>query len=298
MRVIQILILTVGLLIFGNILGNVSGQNNSNSNSASNRYGANMDANGLPIRTVSNSNSNTISESAKESEYDYNFGEVPKMLKIISTERDITFSKNGDLKVQVIEEVGKHFVIRFVREDEEIVAQFIMNQLDFKRLYFHSPVDPKIRLKVIEVEGFSSPLVHAVIVQPGGSDYSFWSVLFGEVNGKIKLLTPPTTTFSWEGGIQIGDLGKGNGVGLAVWNSIWDSDEGHYGAHRYMIEFYKFNKKIGKFVKTKKTVTKNKHETPAKALDSLDLGFYKDAVRDFPELLEYRVSEEETEKNN
>ncbi|MBX7172459.1 MAG: hypothetical protein K1X72_15940 [Pyrinomonadaceae bacterium] len=300
MKVLQILLLTVGLVLFATIFGKVSAQNTTkgNSNLAVNRYSANSATN-VEINKCGNQNTNRAANETPisnekpqinpEGEYDFNFGEVPQFLKIISTEKTVTFPKHGKVKAQVIEEVGKPFVIRFVHGyEDKLISQFVMNQNSFIREYFYSAVDPKIRLKVIQIEGLPSPLVHMVIAQPGGSDYSFWSALFGEVNGKIKLLTPPTTTFSWEGGVQLGDLGKGNGVGVAIWNAIWDDNESHHGEHRYQVEFYHFNKKLEKFIKAKQIKTKEKYETPNQALESLGLGFYHDAVRDFPEFLEYR----------
>jgi hypothetical protein len=293
MRVFQILLLTFGLIVLGNILSKVSAQNNSNkkvnSNTASNRYSANYGMNDNPSRSNSNVAAQTVSSDSEDDEYAYNFGEVPTILKIISMKRTVKFPANGALEVEIIEEVGKPFTIRFAR-DNETVAQYVMRNPNggYIREYFHSPVDPKVRFKVIEIEGLPTPIIHLMMVQPGGSGYGFWSSLFGEVNGKIKLLTPPTTQFSWEGGVQIGNLGEGNGTGVAVWNSIWEDGESHYGEHFYEVEFYNFNKKLGKFVKTKKIKTKQKQENPNKALESLDLGFYKDAVRDFPEFIRYR----------
>lgn len=300
MRVLQILLLTIGLIFGGILLSRVSTKvsaqntNSNNSNYAANRY-ANTASNRYPSNSVNIlPMSNTASANATPSntandDYGFNFGEEPRLLKIISTERKVTFPKNGEVTAQVIEEVGKPFIVRFVKGyDEDLLAQFVMNQNDYIREYFYSFVDPKIRLKVIKIEGIPSPLIHMVIAQAGGSGYSFWSALFGEINGKIRLLTPPTTTFSWEGGVQLGDLGKGNGIGVAIWNYIWDDNESHFDDHRYQVDCYNFNKKLGKFVKTKTIKTKQKHETPAKALESLGLGFYYDAVRDFPEFLEYR----------
>jgi hypothetical protein len=307
MKVLQILLLTIGLIISANILSRVSAQN-SNANTASNRY-SNNTANrysGNYAGNISNTNNyignlsptnqvlplaNTNSSSISEEE------ETPKILKLISQEQTVKFPKSGELQVQVIEEVGKPFTVRFVRDeqpgfvqDDEIIAQFVMRNPygGYVREYWYSAVDPKVRFQIIKMEGIASPVIHLMMVQPGGSDYGFWSALFGEVNGKIKLLTPNTTQFSWEGGVQIGNLGNGNGTGVAVWNSIWDDGESHYGDHIYQVDFYNFNKKLGKFVKTKTVKTKQKHETPAKALESLGLGFYRDAVRDFPEFLEYR----------
>lgn len=295
MKVLQILFLTTGLIVGGFFLSRissvrVSAQSNSNTNSGnrqvSNAYFGNQNAN-IPVNQTPITND--YSKVKAEGDFDFNFGEVPQFLKIISTEKTVKFPHNGEVKAQVIEEVKKPFAIRFVKGyDEDLHARFVMNQHAIRREYFHSAVDPKIRLKVINIAGISSPLIHLVIVQPGGSDYFFWSALFGEVNGKIKLLTPSTTTFSWEGGVQIGDLGKGNGTGVAVWNPIWGDGEAHHGEHIYEVEFYNFNKKLGKFTKTKKVKTQKKYDNPTEALESLQLGFYKDAVRDFPEFLEYR----------
>lgn len=299
MKVLQILLLTIGLIFGGILLSRVSTKvsaqntNSNNSNYAVNRYSntaTNRSSNSVNIQPMSNvAAANAASSNTYNEEYDFNFGEVPTFLKIISTERNITFPKNGEVTAQVIEEIGKPFIVRFVKGyDEDLVAQFVMNQNAVRREYFHSAVDPKIRLKVINIAGIPSPLIHMVIAQPGGSDYFFWSALFGEVNGKIKLLTPATTAFSWEGGVQIGDLGKGNGTGVAVWDKIWGDNEAHHGEHIYEVDFYNFNKKLGKFVKTKNIKTQKKYDNPTEALESLKLGFYKDAVRDFPEFLEYR----------
>ena len=293
MKVLQILLLTIGLIISANILSRVSAQN-SNANTASNRY-SNNTANGFSGNYAGNkSNTNNyIGNSSPNSEEE----DTPKILKLISQEQTVKFPKSGELQVQIIEEVNQPFTLRFVRDeqpgfvqDDEIAAQFVMRSPSggYIREYWNSAVDPKVKFRVIEIEGVPSPVIHLVIVQPGGTDYGFWSALFAEINGKIKLLTPNTTRFSWEGGVQIGDLGKGNGTGVAVWNSIWGDGESHYGEHIYQVDFYNFNKKLGKFVKTKTVKTKQKQENPTKALESLGLGFYKDAVRDFPEFLEYR----------
>lgn len=301
MRVLQILLLTVGLIVFGNALSKVSAQNKSNkttnrnsngvlNRNANSRWNSNSNAvlNNYSANAPSG-NTNISAETSNDDEYEFNFGEKPRLLKIISTERKITFPKSGELKAQVIEEVGKPFIVRFVAgDDEDLIAQFVMSHHGHLREYFNSAIDPKIRLREVRIEGLPSPLIHMVIVQPGGTDYGFWSTLFGEVNGKIRLLTPPGTVFSWEGGVQIGDLGKGNGVGIAVWNSVWGDNEAHYGAHIYQVDFYHYNKKLNKFTKTKQIKTKQKQESPMKALESLGLGFYKDAVRDFLEFLKYR----------
>jgi hypothetical protein len=297
MKVLHILLLTAGLIASGIMLSGVSAQNSAQANVSTN---SNLSKNSNCAQSAGNSrvapvmNTNTgIMECPKPrvvSDYpEINYGDEPKMLKVISIEKNVTFKQNGRVQAQIIEEVGRPFTIRFIRDDETI-AQFVMRHSGsgYIREYFHSPIDPKASLRLIEIEGAPSPLVHLVMVQPGGSDYGFWSALFGEINGKIQLLTPQTTSFSWEGGIQIGNLGPGNGAGLAVWNSIWDDGESHYGEHVYVVDIYNFNKKLGRFVKTKQLRTKMKHETPTKALESLGLSFYRDAVRDFPEFLEYR----------
>lgn len=276
MKVLQILILTIGLIILANILSKVSAQN-SNTNNTSNRNNSNSV---VKVKTTSTPAAEVQSESEDH----------PVVLKQISMQRVVEFPKNGKLQVQIIEEINEPFTIRFANQDSETVAQFVMKNLHggYVREYWESAIDPKARFKVIAVEGVPSPVIHLAMVQPGGSDHGFWSALFGEINGKIKLLTPVTTRFSIEGGIHIGELGKGKGTGIAVWNSIWGDGESHYGEHIYEVDFYNFNRKLGKFVKTGQIKTKQKQEGSVKALESLGLGFYKDAFRDFPEFLEYR----------
>jgi hypothetical protein len=290
MKRYHLLTLLIGFLVLGSIwsktLIKTSAQNSSNSNTTANRYYSNSSSNSsnaafntLPVRKPT--------PQVRNNDEDEGY---PKVLKQISMSKKVIFPKNGILSVQTVQEVGQPFTVRFTDSNEKSMANFVMRSpgSGYISEYLDSAVDPKISVKVIKVEGFSSPLVHVVIVQPGGTDYGFWSALFGEVSGKIKLLTPPTTQFSWEGGVQIGNLGKGNGVGVAVWNSIWGDGESHYGDHIYQVEIYNFNQKLGKFVKTKELKTKQKYETPAKAMESLGLSFYKDAVRDFPEFLQYR----------
>ncbi len=295
MKVLQILVLTVGLILLANILGKVSAQN-SNANTASNRYSNNTTnrhsgnysgnyIGNLPPVTGVFPLANTNPSSHSEEE------DTPIILKQITQVKMVDFPHNGEVKVEIIQEVNRPFTIRFTDSGtEKTIGNFLMQNPNggYVSEYFDSPIDPLARFKVIEIEGVPSPVIHLAMVQPGGSDHGFWSALFGEVNGKIKLLTPITTRFSWEGGVQIGNLGKGNGTGIAVWNSIWDDGESHYGAHIYQVDFYNFNKKLGKFVKTKQIKTKQKQEGPAKALESLGLGFYKDAFRDFLGFLEYR----------
>jgi hypothetical protein len=279
MKVLQILLLTTGLLVLGSILSITSAQNSSNSNTGSNLF-----------KSKTNSNTNTAVPTKTGGKDEESNEDYPIVLKQISMVRKVTFPKNGTVNVQIIEEIGQPFTIRFVNKYDETVASFVMRKRGggYIREYWESAIDPKASLKVIDVEGFPSPLVHLAMVQPGGSDYGFWSALFGEVGGKIKLLTPPTTSFSWEGGIHLGELGKGNGVGIGLWNSIWGDGESHYGDHYYQVEFFNFNQKLGKFVKTKTIKTKTKQESPAKALESLGLSFFHDRFRDFPEFLEYR----------
>ncbi|MEK7725042.1 MAG: hypothetical protein AAB336_11865, partial [Acidobacteriota bacterium] len=131
MRVIQILLLTIGLVVFGNVLSRVSAQNNSNpkvnSNTTTNRYPANYasNANLASSNVALVTNSNAALSASDDDEYEYNFGEIPTILKIISMQRTVEFPKNGALEVQIIEEVGKPFTLRFARQGE-MLAQFVM----------------------------------------------------------------------------------------------------------------------------------------------------------------------------
>ena len=153
-------------------------------------------------------------------------------------------------------------------------------------------------MRVLEkIEGLPVPLIQILSINPGGSDHGFWTNLIGEVNGKIKLLTPQIIENAIQGGVYFGDLGKRNGIGLALFNFVWDAQEAHYQEHHYQVELYKFNQKTGTFVKVKKLVSKNKYNDEFGALKELGFGHFKNRLNDFPGIGKYRETDDYTGGN-
>lgn len=295
MRVLQILLLTIGLVLGGTILTRVSAQNSSNTNTAANRY-SNSAVNNYSANWAANDYPKPkTGRVVRDEDYEVNTDE-PTTLKQIAKVRTYKFPVNGLVRVEIIEEIDQPIIARFVQaKTDKLLGNFVLDnkQGDYRKVYFNSPVEPFASLNFINVEGLPSPLIHLVMTRPGGSDHAFWSLLFGEIGGKIQLLTPPTTTNNIQGGIHIGQLGNGNGIGLAVWNFVWDDKEAHYDSHKYLVEFFTFNKKLGKFIKSKEVFSKRKYDHYSKALEELGLSSFQDALKKFPELKEYREEGDE-----
>jgi tetratricopeptide (TPR) repeat protein len=209
----------------------------------------------------------------------------------------VVFPENGEVGIAVVETLRKPTKIVFTSlETKKKIAEFTLQNGDrYVPFQFESAVNPVTYLRPLEpIEGLPAPLIQAVAVHPGGSDHSFWTILFGEINGRIKMLTPDGTENSIQGGVHIGPLGAGNGSGLAVYNYIWNDDgEAHYDAHRYRVELYKFDASKGTLVKTKSLTTKEKYETKSAALAELGFGFFGNRLNDFPALEDFRIDDAE-----
>lgn len=209
----------------------------------------------------------------------------------ISQTKIVRFPAAGTLRVSAVEIIDKNPVLRFSNfKTGKILASFQIKAEDsdrYKSFDLSSPSSAFVRFRVLNIKGLPSPLVHAVAVSPGGSDHGFLSILIGEINGKLKILSPPIET-SIQGGVHIGGLGAHRGNGIAVWNFIW-GNESHYEAHRYDVTFYPFDAKSQAFIKGVTIKSKQKHETDRGALNELKLPFFKNDQNAIPKVKEYRV---------
>lgn len=212
----------------------------------------------------------------------------------------VKFPKNGNVRIETVERIDKPTVINVWKNKTKIkLASFTLKNKDrYIPFQFNSAVNPITRIRVLEkIEGLPVPLIQVLSIHPGGSDHGFWTNLIGEVNGKIKLLTPQKIENSIQGGVHIGDLGNGNGVGLALFNYIWADDEAHYQEHRYEVDLYKYNQKTGTFVKTKSLVSKNKYDDEFGALKELGFAHFENRLNDFPNISDFRETEDNIGKN-
>ena len=216
------------------------------------------------------------------------------------SEEFVKFPKNGNVKIEIIEKIDQPTVINVWKAKRKVkLASFTLKNKDrYIPFQFASAVNPVTKIRVLEkIEGLPVPLVQVLSIHPGGSDHSFWTNLIGEVNGRIKLLTPHKIENSIQGGVHIGDLGKGNGIGLALFNYIWDDNEAHYQEHRYRVDLYKYNKISGTFVKAKSFVSKNKYENEFGALKELGFAGFQNRLNDFPDISDFRETEDNIGKN-
>lgn len=220
--------------------------------------------------------------------------------KVRRTEELVEFPKNGKVEIEIVERIDKPTVINIWKYKTKIkLASFILKNGDrYIPFQFESAVNPITKMRVLEkIEGLPVPLIQVLSINPGGSDHGFWTNLIGEVNGKIKLLTPRIITNAIQGGVYFGNLGKGNGVGLASFNFVWDDNEAHYQEHRYEVDLYKFNEATGTFVKTKSFVSKKKYKDEFGALKELGFAHYINRLNDFPDIEDFRELEDEVGKN-
>jgi hypothetical protein len=151
-----------------------------------------------------------------------------------------------------------------------------------------SLINSLVRFRALHVEGFPAPLVLAVAVRPGGSDHGFEATLVGEVNGRLKVLTPrPPPLVSLQGGVFVGDLGGGRGPGFAAWTFIWE-DGAHYDEHRYLVKLYPLGPGRAGLRGATTMRSKGKHRRGADALAELGLPRYENLLDSFPAISDYR----------
>lgn len=82
------------------------------------------------------------------------------------------------------------------------------------------------------------PLLAVTALEPGGSGNNFKHVLLA-YEGGIRPLAPMDLQHSNMGGFYVGELGRGRGPGLVLWDAIWE-DGAHYAPHRYRVTTYRW----------------------------------------------------------
>src|SRR5262249_33289081 len=124
----------------------------------------------------------------------------------------VEFPTNRKVIVQAIEEFDKNPRMLFINQRTgKILLDYTYEGEGFGELLKPertSLVRPFLRFRVVRSKGFDSPLILAVAVSPGGSDNGFWGVVAGEVDGKLKVLTPGILSIPVQGGFYIGYLNK------------------------------------------------------------------------------------------
>lgn len=121
------------------------------------------------------------------------------------------------------------------------------------------------------------PILFVTAFSPGGSGAGFDHTLLaygGEMFAEegVRPLAPMSLNQGNMGGIFVGDLGRGRGPGLVMWNALWKGQEAHYEPHQYEIVSYRWRN--GRFVGPNVRTTKRKYAPdPDDVARRLGLGF-------------------------
>ena len=121
------------------------------------------------------------------------------------------------------------------------------------------------------------PVLFVTAFRPGGSGAGFNHLLLaygGEMFAEdgVQSLAPVSLNQGNMDGIFVGDLGRGRGPGLVLWNAQWSGEEAHYEPHHYEIVSYRWRN--GRFVGPNVRTTKIKYNPdPNEVARRLGLGF-------------------------
>ncbi|MEJ2817957.1 hypothetical protein [Caulobacter sp. CCG-8] len=107
------------------------------------------------------------------------------------------------------------------------------------RILYEQVFDGALETHFTPIKLGDQSLVMSTTMSPGGSSIGFEHVLLGYDHDGVFALAPRRLTHSNMDGFHVGDLGRGRGLGLALWTAIW-GDEAHYDPHRYRVRIYRW----------------------------------------------------------
>jgi len=145
------------------------------------------------------------------------------------------------------------------------------------RIVFSQRFEDATKLRFSEERLGQQPILFVTAFRPGGSGSGFDHTLIaygGDLfpEDGVRALAPMSLNQSNMDGIFVGDLGRGRGPGLVLWNAQWNGQEAHYEPHQYEIVSYRWRK--GRFVGPIVTTTKRKYNPdPNEVARRLGFGF-------------------------
>jgi hypothetical protein len=204
--------------------------------------------------------------------------------------RRVNFNVVGEVEVRAVEQFGEPLRLEFVRPDTGELVASVPFGTDGSALAYcpregDEGINPLLRFEVVWIEG-AGPLVFAVAVTPGGSDDGFEGLIVGEREGRIEALHDESLFTNIQGGMYVGDLGRGRGAGAAVWCFLWE-DGCHYAPHRYEVRMLTFDPKTRRFEDGPVFRSKGKYDDQGEgALAELGLR-YRDMLKGMPDVAEW-----------
>jgi hypothetical protein len=175
--------------------------------------------------------------------------------------KTVVFPINGKVRIQAREQLNQNprILVTSLVNGKVLLSHSISEAQDLLKSETDDPsslLNPYLRFRVLQSKGFSSPMVLAVAVSPGGSDHGFFGIIIGEVQGRLQVLTRENLVTNIQSGLFLGYLNKRWGYGLVRWKFTWD-DGAHYDFHPYEIEIYKL--KGGEFQSVYRYTSKKKY---------------------------------------
>lgn len=151
----------------------------------------------------------------------------------------VDFGKAGKIKVEAHEQVGQ--ALHLVFENAE--SGRVLETIGIEDVPAREP--PRIRFRVMHIDGLPDPLILAVINTNGASDCYYYPIPIARVSGKFRRLLSEAPEMDTQGGFSLGSLGRRGGLGLAIWTFKWGPNESHYDHHRYRLKFYRWSQASG-----------------------------------------------------
>jgi hypothetical protein len=214
----------------------------------------------------------------------------PAPARVVQTRR-VNFNGVGEVDVNAVEQFDGPLRLEFVRpHTRELVASVPFGVEGSDVSNYHSEDgegnNPFVRFEVVWLAGAQGgPVIFAAAVTPGASDCGFEALVVGVRDGRIEVLRDEPLFTQIQGGIYVGDLGRGRGPGAAVWHFLWE-DGCHYCAHRYEVRLLLFDAKTQTFEEGPVFRSKGKYEDQGEgALAELGLR-YKDLLKEMPDVAE------------
>lgn len=135
-----------------------------------------------------------------------------------------------------------------------------------------SPLAPRVAAMLRTLPGVEGPLIVVAAASPHGTAIMYEVAIVGVVSGKLQLLHAPWTVTDM-GGVYVGNLGPGNGVGVAAWDFVWDNC--HICSHHYDVRIYPWDGSGKRFSRraARNLRSRGAYDTDAQGLQDLGLNY-------------------------
>jgi hypothetical protein len=132
-------------------------------------------------------------------------------------------------------------------------------------LLFQQEFEGTTEINLTTITLGKTPMLVATMLSPGGSGCGLYHILLA-YDGYPRIFAPTDLSHDNMGGFFVGDLGRGRGPGLVLFDALWGSGS-HYDPHPYRVWTYRWKDQrfVGPVVLETKPMTPDPKQV-AKAL--------------------------------